>query len=380
MPSYRNFLAKTNYGLEEVLAKELKALGARNIVPLNRAVSFKGNKVLLYKANLWLRTALRVLLPIAEFRCRNEHELYQQVSKIQWAYYLDETGTLAVDAASSSPNFTHTKYVAQKVKDAIVDQFRAKTGRRPSVDLDNPTVRINTHIRHNTCTISLDSSNMSLHMRGYRSQAVRAPLNEVLAAGMVLLSGYSGAETFVDSMCGSGTLLVEAALVAANMAPGMFRQNFGFMNWKDFEPALWEKLKQEARDGVRVPRMPILGSDLSAKAVSYAAKNCQNAGVGEFVAVVKADFAQWQPPEGNGIVIINPPYDLRIKKDDIVAFYKMIGNQLKHNYRGYDVWLLSSNTDGIKSIGLKPSKKLTLYNGQLACKFLKFDIYYGSRK
>ncbi len=369
--------AKTHFGLENVLAEELKNLGANNIKALNRAVSFTGNTELMYKANLHCRTALRILKPIYKFTARNENVLYDGIQSIDWNKLMSFKNTLAVDSAVNSRFFNHSQYVALKTKDAIVDQFRDKFSIRPSVELDDPTIRINVHISEDECTVSLDSSGSSLHKRGYRLEKNEAPLNEALAAGLVLLSSWDKKSNFVDPMCGSGTILIEAALFAYNIAPGSIRKSFGFQKWRDFQPELWDKLCQEATDQITPFEHKLVGSDISSESIGYAKNNARLAKLEGKVTLLRKSFEEQTPPEGGGVLIMNPPYGERLKEEDIDGFYKMIGDRFKAAYAGYDAWLISSNKDALKKLGLHPYKKITLHNGPLECKFQKFPMYAG---
>lgn len=372
--------AKTFKGLEDVLYEELKNLGAQNLIKGNRAVEFEGDKALMYRANFHLRTALRILKPIAEFKVNNEHELYNAIQTLDWSSYFDLKDTFAVDSVVHSNNFSHSKYVALKVKDAIVDQFRSKFNKRPFVDTDNPSLRISVHISHDQCTVSLDSSGESLHKRGYRIKTTKAPLNEVLAAGMILLSGWDKKSVFIDPMCGSGTLVIEAAMMAHNIPPGMYRESFGFETWNDFDADLLESIYEEDIPEVNTD-IRILGSDVSEIAIRIAKENVENANLKRKVDLLIKPIENYNPPSGeNGIVITNPPYGERIKKNEIDSFYKLLGDRFKNKYTGFEVWLLSSNFEAIKHIGLKPTQKLTLFNGPLECKFLNYSIYEGSKK
>lgn len=373
------FVAKTLFGFEEMLAEELKNLGADNIKILHRAVSFTGDKKLMYEANYKLRTALRILKRIYSFRAKNDKDLYAKVRDVYWDKYFTEQDTIAVDSAVSSDYFTHSQYVSQKVKDAIVDQFREKTGKRPSVDLENPGFRINIHIFNEDCTLSLDSSGDSLHKRGYRLQMNEAPLSEVLAAGLILLSGWDERKTFIDPMCGSGTILIEAAMIATHTPAGFFRKNFGFMHWKDFDDKLWDTVKSSEIKNEN-NELKIIGADISPQAIEVTKKNIRNAG---FAAIIKPEilpFEQVNPPQGGGTVIFNPPYGERIKTTDLEGFYKMIGDTLKKKYAGYEAWILSANMQALKHVGLHSSKKISLMNGPLECKFQRYTMYEGSRK
>jgi putative N6-adenine-specific DNA methylase len=372
-------VAKTFSGLEEVLAAELKALGAQNVEPQNRAASFSGGQAVLYNCNLWLRTALRVLKPIHQFAATNEQRLYRGIQEIDWRRQLNVDDTFAVNAVTASPYFTHSQYAALKVKDAIVDQFRQHTGRRPSVDPDAPALRLHVHIVNAQCSVALDSSGDSLHRRGYRQDKNEAPLNEALAAGLVLISGWRGDGHFVDPMCGSGTILIEAAMAARNIAPGLNRK-FCFMNWKDFDRELWQRVRGEALDSAVSFDHKIAGADISAKAVRSAQANIQRAGLSESIELGASAFENFTPPGGQGLLIMNPPYGERMKKNDIESFYRMIGDSFKERFAGYDAWVFSGNKDALKSLGLRPSQKYTLFNGGLECKFQKYSIYRGSVK
>ncbi len=370
-------VAKTHFGLENVLAEEIKGLGAENIQILNRAVSFTGNNELMYKANLHCRTALRILKPLYKFKAKSENAIYKGIKQFDWGTLFTYKDTLAIDSAVSSKSFTNSKYIALKSKDAIVDQFREKSGIRPSVELDNPTVRINVHITEDDCTVSLDSSGSSLHKRGYRGEINAAPLNEALAAGLVLLSGWDRNCNFIDPMCGSGTILIEAALYAYNIAPGLIRKNFGFMNWKDFDKELWDKLFKEAEEQITPFKHTLMGSDISSEFIGYAKGNARLAKLEGKVTLMRKAFEDMEPPKGGGVMITNPPYGERLKQEDIEDFYKNIGDRLKKAYSGYDAWLLSSNKEALKKLGLHPYKKIAIKNGPLDCKFQKFPMYSG---
>lgn len=372
--------AKTLFGLEEILAAELKNLGAENIKILHRAVGFSGDKRLMYEANYKLRTALRVLKRIFSFKAVTDAELYKKVREVYWEKFFDADTTFAIDAAVSSDYFRHSQFVAQRVKDAIADQFREKYGRRPSVELENPQFRINIHIYQEVCTLSLDSSGESLHKRGYRLQMSEAPLSEVLAAGMILLTGWNGNTPLTDPMCGSGTILMEAAMIAGNIPAGIFRKNFGFMNWHDFDEKLWKGIALQPIEKVRQRKGIIHGADRSPGAIEIAKHNIQNAGFENSIDLRVSSFENYEPASNGGIVVMNPPYGERIKQEDIIGFYKMIGNTLKQKYSGYEAWILSANLEALKFVGLHPSKKYSLMNGQLECKFQRYSIYKGSKK
>ncbi len=373
-------IAKTFFGLEEVLSDELRNIGAENIEVLNRAVSFQGDKEVMYKANYLCYTAIRVLKPIATFTVLNEADLYKHVRAIPWWNYMDVNQTLAVDAVLTHSKITHSKFAALKTKDAIVDGFRHKFNERPSVDPLNPDLKINVHIFKESCTLSLDSSGDSLHKRGYRDAVDKAPMNEALAAGLIKLSGWHGQTNFIDPMCGSGTLLIEAAMQAFGIAPGYYRKGFGFMKWKDFDLALWGKVKKEAFDLQKDFDHRIIGSDRSFKAISIAKENIRNAKFHKDIEINKTSFEHIQVPVNEGVLISNPPYDERLLETDIKGLYQMIGDQFKNKFQGFNCWVLSGNLQVLKFVGLKPSRKIIIYNGPIECRFAKFEIYKGSKK
>ena len=371
-------LAKTMYGLEEILAEELKDLGAQNVKIQNRAVSFKGDTGFMYKANLNLRTCLRVLKPIATFQAHNEKELYNNILKIDWEKYLDLKNTFATDATTNSEIFTHSKYASLLVKDGIADFFRKKYDERPNVDPKDPDITINLHIAKHTCTVSIDSSGESLHKRGYKSNTIIAPMNEVLAAGLILLSGWDQKSNFHDPMCGSGTILIEAALIAYNIPANIFREKFGFETWKDFDLELFEKIKDVSLDKEKDFQSSITGGDNFQKAVRITRENIENALMFDNIKVKNEDFFDTKVFE-NSFVIFNPPYGERIELG-INEFYEKVGDSLKNNYKNCTVWLISSDLENLKMIGLKPSKKIEVINGNLRCSFREFKIYEGSKK
>jgi putative N6-adenine-specific DNA methylase len=378
-PDNFELIAKTLQGLENILAEELNCLGAKGINILRRAVKFSGNKEMMYKANIHLRTAIKILVPIYSFVARNEDMLYKEVGEVDWSRYMNVSDTLAVDGVVSSPYFKHSLYVALKTKDAIVDQFRKNKGRRPSVDPENPGLKINVHISSDQCSLSLDSSGEPLYKRGYRKNRNLAPLNESLAAGLILLSGWKGKSNFVDPMCGSGTLPIEAALIAYNIPPGIYRYEFGFEKWKDFDLELYRDIVDEVNEKTDF-REKIIGSDVSGDSIKFALSNAKNALLSNKIIFRRQKMEEFMPPEGGGTAIINPPYGERIQKQDINKFYAMIGERIKHKFTGYDVWILSGNIEAMKNIGLHPSKKISLVNGDIECKFQKYSIYHGSMK
>ena len=373
-------VVKTFKGLEDVLFQELKDLGATDLKKGNRMVELKGDKTMMYKANFHLRTALRVLKPIASFEAKDENELYQAIQKIDWSDYFDLKDTFAIDSVVNSEHFSHSKYVALKVKDAIVDQFREKYEKRPYVETEDPDIRISIHISHSICTVSLDSSGDSLHKRGYRIRTTKAPINEVLAAGMILMSGWDRKSPFIDPMCGSGTLIIEAAMIANKIPPGIYRQKFGFETWKDFDNDLLEEIYEEGSDEEESP-VQIIGSDVSEIAIRFAKENISNAGLKRKIELNIKPIESFNPIEtSKGVVITNPPYGERIKKDELNDFYRLLGDTFKNKYQGYEIWLITSNFDAIKYFGLRPTQKMTLFNGALECKYLNYSIYEGSRK
>lgn len=372
-------VAKTLKGLEEVLANEITALGAQNVKILNRAVSYSGDKAMIYRTNLNLRTALKILKPINVFKAKNEVELYKGIYNINWADYMSVENTLSIFTTVSSQYFNHTQYVALKAKDALVDQFRNSFGKRPSIDTNNPDIHIHLHLVEDECTVLLDSSGEPLNKRGYRVNSLIAPINEVLAAGMILLSGWDGDSNFIDPMCGSGTLPIEAALIAYKIPPGIFRKQFAFEKWKDFDKDLFEEIYNEDYPERKFEHK-IIAADISSGAVRIATENAKNAFVQNKIEFITQSFEKLTPPEEGGIVMMNPPYGERLKKNDIESFYERIGNQLKKSFTGYEAWIISNNKEALKKVGLKPSAKIPLINGALECNFLRYNLYKGSKK
>ena len=374
------FVAKTLYGLETVLSEELIGLGALNVQIVNRAVLFEGDKELLYRVNYCVRTALSILMPISDFRIRSKDDLYKGGAKIEWDRYMDPDDTFSVVPVINSPHFGHTGYAGLILKDAIADFFRNKTGRRPSVDTDNPRILINLHISNDQVTISLDSSVVPLFKRGYRQEQSSAPLNEVLAAGIILISGWNVSATLTDPMCGSGTIPIEAGLMACKIPPGKFRQFFGFQRWIDFDEDLFEKIKLESNSQICVSPVKIFGSDISDQTLQYAKANVTRAGLNDVISLDVADFKDLKSGNENGYILLNPPYGQRIQPAEIDLLYSMIGTTLKHNFPGAVAWLITSNKDSLKHIGLKPKEKHTLFNGALECILLKYEMYQGTKK
>ncbi len=382
-PDELRLTAKAIYGLEEVLSFELKKLGARDIEPHNRAVSFTGDKGLIYKCNLHLRTALRILVPIEKFEVQDEQGLYDGIKAIDWELYMGVDDTLGIDCVLNTPLFTHSLFIAQKAKDAIADQFRDRHNKRPSVDLAKPTLRIHLHIYNNVCSVALDSSGESLHKRGYRSQVNLAPMNEVLAAGLVLLSGWNRSSNLIDPMCGSGTILIEAALIAANIPPGYYKDDFGFMRWNRFlayDPELWQRIYDAAIDRIVEVSPRIYGGEISHNVARKAKENVKLAKVEDMVQIRECAMEDFEAPEGGGVVIMNPPYGERMDKQDSNELYASMGDTFKKRFTGYDCWIISSNMEALKYVGLKSSRRIPVANGHLECRFVKYEMYSGTKR
>jgi putative N6-adenine-specific DNA methylase len=374
------FVAKTLYGLEKVLAQELTDLGATDVEAVNRAVLFKGDMALLYKVNYCSRTALSVLMPVADFRIRSKDDLYKGGLKIEWDRFLEADDTFSIVPVVNSPLFGHTGYAGLILKDAVADFFRNKTGKRPSVDTNDPRILINLHISNDLVTISVDSSVIPLFKRGYRQDQVAAPLNEVLAAGILLLSGWKTSATLTDPMCGSGTIPIEAGLIACNIPPGKFRQFYGFQRWKDYDEELFSKVRKGCDSLIRPSPVSIYASDISEQAVLQTKANVDRAGLQEAISIQVADFKNLKAVDDQGFVFLNPPYGQRLQPEEIDLLYSMIGSTLKHNFPGTTAWLITSNKESLKNIGLKPKEKQTLFNGALECILLKYEMYQGTRK
>jgi putative N6-adenine-specific DNA methylase len=374
-------IATTLFGLEEVLAGELRSLGAMDVQTGVRSVSFVGDKGFMYKANLSLRTAIRILKPIQKFTTRQEHEMYEKVKKMPWNSIIGKHRTFAIDAIVNSNFFTsNSHYIALKVKDAIVDNIREKTGDRPNVDIKHPDVKIHVHIVDQTCQIALDSSGDSLHKRGYRDKTNLAPINEVLAAGMILLSGYNGKGHFIDPMCGSGTILIEAAMIAAKIPANINRKEFAFEKWADFDIDLFEKIHASVIKRIENPGYKIIGYDKAPSAVRKARENIKNAELQEFIEVREQNFFDSEKDiVGPVTLLFNPPYGERLPID-AEKFYKKIGDTLKQNYPGTEAWFITSDIPALKYVGLRTSRKIALKNGKLDCKFVRYEMYEGSKK
>lgn len=370
---------KTLHGLEEVLASEVQQLGGVQVKIHKRSVSCEGDLEFLYKANLNLRTALKILVPVHTFKARNEQELYDQVTRHDWSRYLSVNQTFAIDNTIFSEFFKHSKYAALKTKDAIVDQFRNKSGKRPSVDVKNPDIRLDLHAFKDQFTISLDSSGEPLNKRGYREPGHPAPLNEVLAAGLLLLAGWNKSIPLIDPMCGTGTILIEAAMLGQNIPPQINRFDFAFKNWNNYHPSLWNRVLAEGRANIRKTTLQISGGDIDGDAVLLANKSLRKFRMNDAVSIQRIPFEKHLPKTHNGMILSNPPYGERIGRTDTNEFYKTIGDLLKNNFSGFDAWLISSNMDAFKHMRLRPSQKIVLFNGPLECKFQKYEMYSGSR-
>lgn len=361
------------------MARELTDLGANDIEIGRRMVSYTGDKALMYRANLALRTAIRILKPIKTFCAKDADEVYDAVKTIEWEQYMTTGTTFSIDATVNSENFRHSKFVAYRTKDAIVDRFMEREGKRPSVRQSNPDLYINVHISHDQCSVSLDSSGESLHRRGYRSSQNEAPISEALAAGMLLMAGWDGQTDFVDPMCGSGTFLIEAALIALNIPPAIYRRQFAFEKWNDFESELFDEIYNDD-SGEREFTHKIYGYDINKRTVEIARQNIKAAGLQKYIEIECRPIADFEPMKGPALMVTNPPYGERIISDDLFGLYREIGSVLKHRFTGNSAWVISSHTDCLAAIGMKPTQKIELKNGDLDCEYWKLDIFSGSRK
>lgn len=373
-------IGKTLYGLEKVLADELAAFGAADVIQLNRAVSFSGGKDLLYRVNYACRTALSFLVPVSEFRIRSRDDLYRGASGIEWDRYLGTDSTFSVVPVVKSNLFSHSGFPALVLKDAVADYFRKKSGRRPSVDVSSPGLLINLHISNDKVTVSLDSSAEPLYRRGYRLSALEAPINEVLAAGLLGIAGWKGQSPLLDPMCGSGTIPAEAAMIASRTPAGIRRESFGFEKWKDFDRDMFLRIKSEENAGIVTPSVAIEGRDISAEAVDIARENSGRAGVDAWIDFTVSNFSESGQVQPGTTIIMNPPYGERIGKESPDLLYGMIGSTLKHRCTGSEAWIITSNPDSLKFIGLRPAAKHTVFNGALECRLLKYALYQGSVK
>jgi len=373
--NYNNITIKTFAGLEGLVAKEIKLLGAEDVIELKRAVTCRADKALVYKMNLYLRTALKVLIDIHKFRVDSAQRLYTKVQEINWSAILTPQMTFAIDSiVNNAPAFDNSNFVSLKVKDAIVDQIRKEHQIRPSVDTDNPDLRINVHISGEDCDISLDSSGLSLHRRGYRISGGEAPLNEALGAAMIMLTGWTGEKDFINPMCGSGTILIEAAMIAGNVAPGINRK-FGFMRWLDFDKDMWKEIFKSALADKKEIECKIIGSDIAGESVELAIKNIERSRLTDDIIISRRDFFESKPVLKPSLVVINPPYDLRIATENIDELYQKIGDTLKNKFNQSEAWIISGNQTAIKQIGLKYAQKIRLFNGPLECTYRQYELY-----
>ncbi len=381
MSNLISYTAKTLKGLENILAKELEALGAQKIVIGRRVVQFKGDKALMYSCNLNLRTAISVLQPLFKFKFKNQDQFYKELYDTKWDRFMSLEQTFSIRSTAFSDHFPHTKFPALRMKDAIADWFRAEYNRRPSVDLDRPDIVFDLHVSNDFATVSLDSSGDSLYKRGYKLDGWKAPLNEVLAAGLISLSGWNGRDEFHDPMCGSGTLAIEAAMKAARIPANYRRVSFGFHNWKDYDDSLWKSIYQESVDKIiEQPKVIIKANDKMGTAVGITRKNATVAGVDHLIKFSTGDFSDLKPENSSGTLIVNPPYGERIKIDELERMYQKFGDHLKTAYTGWDAWILSGNFDAMKNVGLRSSQKITIFNGNLETRFVNFELYRGTRK
>ncbi|MDR2221398.1 MAG: THUMP domain-containing protein [Flavobacteriaceae bacterium] len=373
-------VAKTFFGFEEVLAKELQLLGAMKVKQGTRMVSFEGDKGFMYKANLACRTALKILVPIKQFAVYNEGNLYKGIQSIDWSEYITVNQAFVIDSTVFSDAFNNSLFVSLKAKDAIVDQFREKTGKRPDIDKDFPDLRINVHIQKDLCTVSLDSSGASLHHRGYKTATNIAPINEVLAAGMLMMSGWEGRSDFIDPMCGSGTILTEAAMIACNIPANINRKEFAFERWNDWDAELFDRIQESLLKRVREFHYTIKGYDKAPSAVLKAKDNVKNANLEEYITIENANFFDThKETEGPLHMVFNPPYGERLDIN-LERFYREIGDTLKQSYPGTEAWFITANIEALKFVGLRPSRKIKLYNGKLETRFAKYELYEGSKK
>ena len=373
-------VAKTLYGLEKVLAMELEALGADYVNPVNRAVVFEGDMELLYKVNYCSRTALAFLMPVFDFKIGSKDDLYKKAFKSDWSSVMNPDTTFSIVPVINSKLFSHTGFPALVLKDAIADHFRKRTGRRPSVDTSDPQLVFNLHISNNNVNISLDSTVVPLFRRGYRTEQGVAPLNEVLAAGILLLSGWNGASALTDPMCGSGTIPIEARMMADRIPPGKFRNFFGFTRWKNYNSDVFDKIRKECNSRIIRSQVIIRGSDISEKAVKQTITNISNAGLTGAISTGAGDFRNLKAVESNEFLVFNPPYGQRLVPGDIINLYGMIGTTLKHNFPGCKAWIITAGKELLKYIGLKPAAGYTLFNGAIQCILSGYELYQGSKK
>ncbi len=371
------YFATVARGLETLAAQELEQLGAHSVTPGFCGVAFEGDRPLLYRANLWARLPFRILVKLKTFPCQDAQDLYRGIQTLDWSQYLTPDFTLAVNATGKNQHLNHTHFTALQVKNAITDQQQQTVDDRSNVEIQNPDVRINVFIDQDFCTVSLDSSGNSLHRRGYRPAVGAAPLKESLAAALIQLSDWQPEQAFYDPLCGSGTLPLEASLKALNIAPGLFRDRFGFETWPDFDLSLWEQLLQKAQSSrIETLSASIGGSDRDAGVVEQAIANAQNCGVGDRVWFAEIDLADVSAPATSGVLFCNPPYGERLGQDsDLGAFYKLLGDILKQRFKGWTAFILSGNKELSQSIGLKSSQRIPVFNGSLPCQLLKYELY-----
>lgn len=372
--------ATTFFGLEDLLHKEIQMLGGKNIVPFKRGVSFVGDIGFLYKANLCLRTALKIIIPIHNFKADTNESFYNGIKDIAWEKFITYNDSIKIECVVNSDYFEHSLFMSQKAKDGLVDRFRERYGKRPDVDLIHPVLRIYIHIFKDEVTVNIDSSGELLYKRGYRTDTNKAPINEILAAGLVMLSGWQPHKQLIDGMCGSGTIAIEAALYANNIPPGIFRKEYAFMRWKNYDSALFDIITESAVNKIKESELDIIANDIYEPTIKKMQTNLKNAQLSDIIKVNNQSFFDITTDRKNGFVILNPPYGERIEKQEIAAFYKQIGDKLKKDFAGFTCWIITSSDEGFKNIGLRPTRKITLYNGSLECKYLKFEMYEGSKK
>lgn len=373
-------VVSTYAGLEELLASELRQLGGRDVEIHTRAVSCVGDKGFMYKVNFCSRLALRVMISLTAFNIKDGDDLYNQVAEIDWTEFMKVSQTFAVRCTLNSELFDTNLYPALKVKDAIADSFRKNGGKRPDVEKENPDLEVMVFINRDRCTILLNSSGASLHRRGYRAEVDKAPLSEVLAAGIIMLSGWEPHKPLVDFMCGSGTIPIEAALMAANIPPGAFRKQFAFEKWPDFDEALYKTIREKQIERINDNPVRIYGNEINRFVIEKAEENVRNAGVEDMVQLSVGDFNNFERPQGNGVVIINPPYGEKLQPEDLEALYKSIGDRFKKHYAGYKAWIFTGSPEGAKAVGLRSNRKIKLFNGPIECRLLGYELFEGSKK
>lgn len=373
-----NLLAKTYYGLEQVLAQELIELGANNVEISNRAVYFEGDRALLYRANLQLHTAIRILRPLLTFKAKSADEIYNTLRQFNFDDVMKVNSTFIINETVNSETMRNSQFVKYRTKDAIVDFFQEKYNRRPNVSVQNPNIYFDIHVSHDTVTLSLDSSGESLHLRGWRTDQTAAPISEVLAAGMLRMTGWKGECDLIDPMCGSGTILIEAALLALNMAPCIYRRSFGFMNWADYDKELFDEIYDDDSSETEFVHK-IYGYDVDATAVAIAERNVKSAGLSKYIKIKRRPIEEFETPSEPAIIVTNPPYGKRIVTDDMFDLYRSLGSAFKHHFAGNIAWVISSEKNLLAAIGMKPSEKIALVNGSLECDFNKYEIFQGKR-